>query len=192
MNFETLYIWDLFFRLNCISCLILTLYQENYRKNLYAFGSMSTLLTLDIVGQFINIEYFFFHTVFFLYSFSIMSLVMNTNDVLSYFNFIYNTYHLFHINYLFFFNVIESNIINDTAPPNNNSAKMMKKILKINVCKNPEKECYICLESINENPNLRQFSCSHTFHPECIGKWLGTRYDETCPVCRQQLFETHC
>ena len=128
MNLGALYIWDLFFRLNCISCLILTLYQGEYRRNLYAFGSMSTLLTLDVVSQFINIEYLFFHTVFFLYSFSIISLVMNTDDVLSYFNFIYNTYQLFHVNCMFFSNVIESHIINNTLSPNNNSTEIMKKI----------------------------------------------------------------
>ena len=54
------------------------------------------------------------------------------------------------------------------------------------------KECYICLDNIQINNEVSELSCKHTFHYECIEKWVNiqkeNRVEEVvCPVCRNAL-----
>uniref|UniRef100_A0A7S2ZYM3 RING-type domain-containing protein n=1 Tax=Rhodosorus marinus TaxID=101924 RepID=A0A7S2ZYM3_9RHOD len=53
--------------------------------------------------------------------------------------------------------------------------------------------CAICLESFDGN-NLKLFTapiCHHPFHILCIGKWLHTKPETTCPICKAQLIDEH-
>lgn len=44
--------------------------------------------------------------------------------------------------------------------------------------------CVICsIEYLNDS-NLRILPCRHTFHKECIDKWL-LNYSNKCPICKQ-------
>lgn len=45
-------------------------------------------------------------------------------------------------------------------------------------------ECSICMDSI-ESEDWGKISCTHTFHFECIHKWL--RQKKSCPLCRLTL-----
>ena len=48
--------------------------------------------------------------------------------------------------------------------------------------KDEDPECTICLETVNEEEEVRVLECGHTFHKLCIDKWLILqRY---CPYCR--------
>ncbi|KAL3118846.1 hypothetical protein niasHT_008193 [Heterodera trifolii] len=48
----------------------------------------------------------------------------------------------------------------------------------------PAKECCsICLSKIG--PKAKQIKCQHTFHEQCINRWL--QENTTCPICRQSL-----
>ncbi|XP_074283771.1 E3 ubiquitin-protein ligase ATL31-like [Silene latifolia] len=50
-------------------------------------------------------------------------------------------------------------------------------------------ECAICLSEFTDLETLRMLpSCSHVFHPHCVGPWLASHV--TCPVCRANL-ENH-
>ena len=40
--------------------------------------------------------------------------------------------------------------------------------------------CSICL---NKNTNPFQLNCKHSFHKECIEKWLNI--NNSCPICRE-------
>lgn len=42
-------------------------------------------------------------------------------------------------------------------------------------------ECSICLEKINSE--LVTLECGHSYHQECISKWLDI--ETTCPYCRK-------
>lgn len=42
--------------------------------------------------------------------------------------------------------------------------------------------CNICLDQLDENVYMK---CGHSFHKECISKWLVTK--KTCPCCRKTL-----
>jgi E3 ubiquitin-protein ligase ATL6/9/15/31/42/55 len=47
-------------------------------------------------------------------------------------------------------------------------------------------ECAVCLSEFEDDEELRLLpSCSHAFHPDCIGEWLAGHV--TCPVCRCNL-----
>jgi E3 ubiquitin-protein ligase ATL6/9/15/31/42/55 len=47
-------------------------------------------------------------------------------------------------------------------------------------------ECAVCLSEFEDHEELRLLpTCSHAFHPDCIGEWLAGHV--TCPVCRCNL-----
>ena len=52
---------------------------------------------------------------------------------------------------------------------------------QINIIK--DGECSICLDTLTEQQTT--IICQHTFHSECIGKWLQIK--PSCPVCRQDI-----
>jgi len=48
-------------------------------------------------------------------------------------------------------------------------------------------KCVICLDNINlkDDVNILTLECSHTYHKECIDKWLNRA--QTCPICREKV-----
>lgn len=61
--------------------------------------------------------------------------------------------------------------------------------MNIEIIKEKEIICCICLEKINNN-NINSITilqnCNHKFHQKCINKWLGYR-KYTCPYCRNNI-----
>lgn len=47
------------------------------------------------------------------------------------------------------------------------------------------RECCVCLDSINLKDRVVRLPCAHIFHPTCVHQWLGKHC--TCPVCRYEL-----
>jgi hypothetical protein len=46
--------------------------------------------------------------------------------------------------------------------------------------------CPICLEEVIDSDNNKKvLHCNHTFHKNCIDRWLSTR--SQCPVCRRRV-----
>lgn len=46
--------------------------------------------------------------------------------------------------------------------------------------------CTICLEEVIDSDNNKKvLHCNHTFHANCINRWLRTR--SQCPVCRRRV-----
>ncbi len=46
-------------------------------------------------------------------------------------------------------------------------------------------ECSICLENYDKNDKIMNLKCRHSFHQECIKKWL--KDNNTCPQCRENI-----
>ncbi|XP_027368359.1 RING finger protein 11-like [Abrus precatorius] len=46
--------------------------------------------------------------------------------------------------------------------------------------------CPICMEEFKGGDRVGRLPCNHTYHSECITRWLNY-YKETCPVCRLQV-----
>lgn len=46
-------------------------------------------------------------------------------------------------------------------------------------------ECSVCLSLLQDGEMARTLpNCNHSFHAECVDKWLGTQ--STCPICRTE------
>ena len=46
-------------------------------------------------------------------------------------------------------------------------------------------ECSICLEKYKKNEKIINLNCSHSFHQNCLSKWLNN--NNTCPQCRENI-----
>ena len=49
--------------------------------------------------------------------------------------------------------------------------------------------CSVCLEEITATTSSATLSCGHNFHFGCLGKWITTSGNESCPYCRHKLEE---
>ena len=56
---------------------------------------------------------------------------------------------------------------------------------KCNLRFNHEDECSICLSSVEKNDGGTIKQCGHTFHNECLTKWLIDK--KSCPNCRCKI-----
>ncbi|GJN11787.1 hypothetical protein PR202_ga30025 [Eleusine coracana subsp. coracana] len=45
-------------------------------------------------------------------------------------------------------------------------------------------ECRVCLSRIRAGEATRRLPCRHTFHRDCVDRWLQTSCKRTCPLCR--------
>ena len=48
---------------------------------------------------------------------------------------------------------------------------------------NSNHKCIICTDSLNKNPV--SLPCAHTFHANCISRWLKIKPE--CPVCKSSV-----
>lgn len=51
-----------------------------------------------------------------------------------------------------------------------------------------EVECSVCLSKLESTEIVREFSCGHCFHKDCIDSWL--KMSQQCPVCRQKVLSS--
>ncbi len=45
-------------------------------------------------------------------------------------------------------------------------------------------QCIICMENFSENELVKQLSCGHIFHEDCINQWLEQQ--KNCPFCKAE------
>ena len=60
-------------------------------------------------------------------------------------------------------------------------------IVEYGLHKNKEfcEECVICMEEFKEDDKVKFLTCFHSYHPECIDKWLLSHM--FCPICKESL-----
>lgn len=49
-----------------------------------------------------------------------------------------------------------------------------------------QRRCAVCLDPYHKRDTVRTIPCFHTFHAQCIDKWLGRKAE--CPVCKYPVF----
>ena len=49
-----------------------------------------------------------------------------------------------------------------------------------------ESDCSICMEHMITDNVVTELNCTHTFHSECIQKYLK-EYSYKCPICRSDV-----
>jgi len=49
-------------------------------------------------------------------------------------------------------------------------------------------KCSICLENIEKNEEIKDITCKHEFHIECLKIWLCNQ-SVKCPICRYDIRE---
>lgn len=47
--------------------------------------------------------------------------------------------------------------------------------------------CVICLDEFSEGEEVRQLTCGHEFHTECIDPWLTVK-SASCPLCKHDCY----
>jgi E3 ubiquitin-protein ligase RHA2 len=47
-------------------------------------------------------------------------------------------------------------------------------------------ECRVCLSEFEEGEKIRDLQCKHTFHKDCLDRWLQQGW-ATCPLCRTKV-----
>ncbi|XP_039041201.1 RING-H2 finger protein ATL7-like [Hibiscus syriacus] len=48
-------------------------------------------------------------------------------------------------------------------------------------------ECAVCLIELQEGEKVRRLKCRHSFHKDCLDRWLQQQYWATCPLCRTRV-----
>ena len=48
-----------------------------------------------------------------------------------------------------------------------------------------QQQCSVCLAEFEDGEAVRTLPCFHSYHAECIDRWLGTH--RTCPICKFEI-----
>ena len=52
-------------------------------------------------------------------------------------------------------------------------------------------QCYICLsDNFELQAPLKCLPCKHSYHTKCIHRWISTRKDCRCPVCKKPFYKS--
>ena len=90
------------------------------------------------------------------------------------------------LNHDFYEQILEQ-LQNNQTGMNRNSIDRIKKIKfeKKNNIEGEEEQCPICITEYEDKEVLRELSCKHLFHPECIDTWLVQ--NSSCPICKKDI-----
>ena len=78
----------------------------------------------------------------------------------------------------------------DSSGPPPMSAEEISNLNEISITKehvNLNLQCPICMEDFILDEKVKELSCRHFFHNDCIVEWL--KLHATCPTCRTNLTE---
>ena len=73
----------------------------------------------------------------------------------------------------------------NTFPATKSSIEALKEVKVNDLSATTAEECSICLEKFSFEKVVVTMPCSHSYHKDCIVRWLETSH--TCPLCRYAM-----
>jgi hypothetical protein len=88
--------------------------------------------------------------------------------------------------------LLENGLVTHALTGNNKEILRVKRI-KRSLSEVELKEtttCSICMNDVEEKTNIYELaSCSHVFHQACLGPWILEKGNNTCPMCRRNVWK---
>lgn len=116
------------------------------------------------------------------------------NSILSYVLAVYITicfipllYCIFICTFKLFFRRRRSTNIDDNLvdPLQRSPSQIIDPYLRSSNESDKDRECPVCFDKFDQGTSVAQLSCTHTFHVECLKRWLNI--NAICPCCRMEI-----
>ena len=66
--------------------------------------------------------------------------------------------------------------------------KMPDQLYKTAKNKANQTNCCICFEDFKDEASIKETSCLHIFHANCLKEWIKTKFEKPdCPTCRNEI-----